>query len=164
MEDSHHPERFMAVQLKDSVGPVSASRAETRVANEASRKLASYLPTKKQFHLQIDGDRRAEPMVIPQSAVKILLNVLREMAKGNAVTIAPIQEELNISQATELLNVSRPRLAKLLDAGEVPSHKVGARRRIRHRDALAYKQRLFDSRLKALEELQDQAQELGMGY
>jgi hypothetical protein len=46
----------------------------------------------------------------------------------------------------------------------LPFHKVGTHRRVRFRDVMAYRERSLAERRAALDELAEQAQELGLGY
>lgn len=103
-------------------------------------------------------------MILPGYAINLLLDILTEMAKGNAITVMPIHAELSTQQAAELLNVSRPHLVGLLEQDKIPFRKVGTHRRILAKDVIAYKQRVDSERLNVLNELTAQAQELGMGY
>ena len=69
----------------------------------------------------------------------MLLGILRMMATGIGIVLTPIHSELTTKQAADILHVSRPYLIKLLDAGDIPYHKVGTHRRIRREDVMAYK-------------------------
>jgi excisionase family DNA binding protein len=146
-------------------GTVTPTPEDKRVAEESSRKLAKLLGTRaKELHLGIRSDEAEETITIPLPAFRLLADILTEMAKGNAVTLIPIHAELTTQQAADLINVSRPFLIKELEKGAIPFRKVGVHRRVRFQDLMAYKQKMDQNRLKALDELAAQAQELGMGY
>ncbi len=72
--------------------------------------------------------------------------------------------EVTPQRAAELLNVSRPLLIGLLDAGELPHRKMGSHRRVRVAELLAFKQRDDDARRAALDALTAEGRALGMGY
>jgi excisionase family DNA binding protein len=142
------------------------TEADTRLAEESSRRLTRLLSKpRRSFRLSVQVDDEAEETVaIPIPALRLLADILTQMAHGNAVTLMPVHAELTTQQAALLLNVSRPFLIRLLEEGRIPFHKVGTHRRIRRDDLLGYKRRVDHDRLKALEELTAEAQEHGMGY
>jgi excisionase family DNA binding protein len=99
---------------------------------------------------------------LPHSILKVLVEVVHEMARGNAVRVMPIHAELTTQQAAELLNVSRPFLVSLLEQGEIKYRKVGTHRRILLEDLIVYKDRRDRERLSALDELAKEDQRLGL--
>ncbi|MGB0206328.1 MAG: helix-turn-helix domain-containing protein [Neptuniibacter sp.] len=126
-------------------------------AQELSRLLAQ-MPKAERAHVRLDG----HDLILPRQALALLRDLLSEMAQGNAVTIVPTHAELTTQEAANILNVSRPYLIKLLEVGEIAHHKVNKHRRIRFDDLMAYKKQQALQSSNALDELAQQAQELGM--
>ncbi|MGQ0643120.1 MAG: helix-turn-helix domain-containing protein [Gemmatimonadaceae bacterium] len=101
---------------------------------------------------------------MPRAAYRLFLEVLAQLANGNAVTIVPIHAELTTQEAAELLNVSRPFLVQLVESGAIPYRKVGTHRRIFAKDLLSYRDRDEVRRRQAARELTQEAEDLGLGY
>jgi excisionase family DNA binding protein len=114
----------------------------------------------KPYLLGPDGER----IELPASALEALKVVIEAMAEGRSITLVPCDKELTSQEAAHMLNVSRPHLIKLLDRGELPSHRVGTHRRIRLEDVLAYRDRRDADREAALGELARLSEELPGGY
>ena len=137
---------------------------EAEEAKITSRALSKYAHNER-LHLKIaSNNSESEDLILPGYAINLLLAMLTEMSKGNAITVMPIHAELSTQETAELLNVSRPHLVNLLEQGNIPFRKVGTHRRILANDVFDYKQRIDEARFKALDDLAAQAQELGMGY
>lgn len=137
---------------------------EVRAAVEGQRTLAAFLSTKSDTQrIQITSDDQATHVVeLPTMALRLLADILAELAHGNAVKIVPVHAELTTQEAADLLNVSRPHLVKLLDDGALPHHKTGKHRRIRFSELMDYKSRREEERRRALEELVDLGQQMGI--
>jgi excisionase family DNA binding protein len=137
---------------------------EIEAAKQSSRMLSKYADADRvQLTLRANNGA-AEDLVLPGQVMQLLLDIVSEMAKGNAISLVPIHHELSTQEAANLLNVSRPHLVSLLEKNELPYRKVGAHRRVLASDVLAYKASLLDKRNKALDELTAMSQKLGMGY
>ena len=139
---------------------------EIAAAVESRRQLAAFLTTKLETQrIEIlDDEQRPHSVQLPASALRLLDEILSELAMGNAVKVVPIHAELTTQEGADLLNVSRPHLVKLLDENVIPHTKVGRHRRVKFADLMDYKQRRTDESRQAMDELAAQAQELGMGY
>lgn len=137
---------------------------ESEQARESSRVLSMYARRRQPLEVELRDNEHHQTIALPAGAVRLLLDVLTQMAEGNAVTLMPMHAELTTQQAADLLNVSRPYLVKLLDSGEIGHRKVGTHRRVLLRDLIVYKQKVDADRNAALEELTHQAEDLRMGY
>jgi len=159
--------KHVATLLSDFPETVTPTPDEAILAQESSRRLAHFVSAKRKKPLQLRLQPEAAPeetVSIPESAFRLLNEILTQMAKGNAVTLIPVHAELTTQQAADILNVSRPFLVEQLEKNVIPYRKVGTHRRILFKDLMQYKEAMDRNRLKALDELAAQAQELGMGY
>ena len=147
-------------------GPFQPTDTDIAAARVAKRALTSLAEQNRQVQVQAveASGGQHETALLPPAAVRLLLDMLGQIADGHAVSIVPVQAELTTQQAADMLNVSRPFLVGLMERGELPFHKTGTHRRVRFRHLLAYKSRLHEARHQALDELAQQGQELGMGY
>lgn len=90
---------------------------------------------------------------LPASVATLLERVVAGLARGDAVSVVPIGQELTSQQAADLLNVSRQYLVRLLDQGAMPFHRVGTHRRVRFEDLMAYKTQRDAQREQKLNDL-----------
>jgi excisionase family DNA binding protein len=135
---------------------------EAALAQEIGRKLAAVLSGRGTVSARFGtASKETETIELPASAVRLLLDILEQMARGNAVTLMPVHAELTTKQAADLLGVSRTHLVQLLDEGKIAHRKVGTQRRIRAEDALKYRRKTERKRHEALDELTAYDQELG---
>ena len=140
---------------------------QTAEQAQAALRALSTLPRKKPartIRVQLEGMSEGVSVTVPREAFELFLEVLGQMANGNAVTIVPVHAELTTQQAADLLNVSRPYLIGLLDSGKIPFRLVGAHRRVKLADLKAFKDADDRERQAALDELTADAQKHGLGY
>jgi excisionase family DNA binding protein len=152
--------------VADFQKPLIPTETDAQLSVQSSRTLAAHLPLQKNVQQLkiVETDGTEQEVTIPAVAFQLLVDILSEMAQGNAVTLMPTHAELTTQEAANLLNVSRPFVVKLIDSGEISCRKVGRHRRILLADLMNYKQQTDHQRMQALDELAAQAQALGMGY
>ena len=142
------------------------SAEEVALAKMSSQELSAIVEAAGQAQrLEVIGnDGKSHQVVIPSSALKLLVEVLTQLGQGNSVNIIPVHAELTTQEAADILNMSRPTFIKLLDNQEIPYTRKGNRRKVAFADVMKYKNTLDRKRLEALDELSALDQELGMGY
>src|SRR6188768_3974862 len=142
------------------------SAKDSEQAQAAVRALSGLLRRKspRTIRVQPEGAKEQNTVTVPTEAFELFLDILAQMANGNAVSIVPVHAELTTQQAADLLNVSRPFLVALLDDGKIPSRKVGSHRQVKAADLVAYQQRDEAERKKVLDELTAEAEKHGLGY
>ncbi|WEF31649.1 helix-turn-helix domain-containing protein [Pseudoduganella chitinolytica] len=140
--------------------------AEVQAAMQGQRVLAAHLATAQPTQaIQIlDSEGQPHQVELPTSALRLLGDVLVELAAGNGVRVVPVHAELTTQDAADLLNVSRPHLVKLLEEGALPFHKAGKHRRVRFADLMQFKAEREEASHHAMKALAEQARELKLGY
>ncbi|OFB77597.1 hypothetical protein AN469_03840 [Pseudomonas aeruginosa] len=86
------------------------------------------------------------------------------IAKGHAVDIQGIPPEVVTREAAALLNLSRLRLLRLLDDGEIASRIIDGRRRVQVADLVTFKQSQAQALSAAMDELTRESERLNLGY
>ncbi len=121
------------------------------------------------------GTVRIEQVELPRPVVYLFIRILDELSQGHAVavhTLADVEEEVSTSKAARILGMSRPTLIDLLEKGLIPYRMVGTHRRVPVVGLLAYKMGMRRGgaapsradKLRALEEMADYTDRLGLGY
>lgn len=142
--------------------PPNALDAE--MARLSGQQLARLAAKNRPVRLLVVTAEQEQPIELPAAAVAMLTDILTSMAAGRSVTLMLENTELTTVQAAEVLNVSHPFLIKLLDEGAIAYRKVGAQRRVRLEEVVAYKTRIDQESELILDQLVADAQEHDMGY
>jgi excisionase family DNA binding protein len=118
-----------------------------------AKSAAESLRASKEFHLTTDGS--------PSIAAKHFVEMLNSMGQGQPITILPLQAELTLQEAAEILYVSESFLTTLLDSGKLAYRKNDEQYRILLKDLLEYKREREYLRQKSLAEMVRLNQEMG---
>lgn len=135
--------------------PPLASEEEREIARAAAKGLALLLESQpltaaRTAHVSIRPGagpgpvpgRWTEPCLrLPVVALELLREVLELAGQGHGVRLISQHAEMTTGEAAEALGVSRPHLVRLLERGDIPFRRVGAHRRVRYGDVLAYRGR-----------------------
>lgn len=146
------------------LAPIRPDDTEVKAADIAMRRVKRYLSThaeERDIRVVVGGDSD-NTLSLPRGAVELLARILAHMAAGRGVSVVPAHAELTTQQAADLLNVSRPYLISLLDAGEIEYRKVGKHRRVRAASLMDYKRSDDHQRREVADELTELNQDMGL--
>ena len=135
--------------------PVAADSAEN-AAFEAIEQIV------RAGEVDLVAPATGQTVSLPEAARAVLSQAAHAFLRGNRVALVPVGTRLTTQQAAELLNVSRPYLVRLVEAGELPFEKVGTHRRLALDDVLRYREERSRRRREALRRLSEDADELGI--
>lgn len=136
----------------EAIGDRLPSDEERRGAEQLRHIIAHTREAGAPLRLARESGETAEITLAPGLS-ELLLDVLRLISAGDAVTLVPVSQRLTTQQAADLLNVSRPYLISLLEQKKIPHTLTGRHRRIEARDVFSYKSRRDAERRAALAEM-----------
>ncbi len=130
------------------------SSGERAAANQLRKIVAAVASDTDQRMKVVDPETgKAAEIILTPGLSALLIEVLRPIGAGDAVTLVPVSQMLTTQQAADILNVSRPYLIGLLERGEMSHELVGRHRRIRAEELFGYKRRRDEKREQALAQL-----------
>jgi len=154
----------MSTDLLDNV----LSSEEAELAKAAQRCIMASLDHSRAHRIALidrDGGADSSPTLeLPPKVLRFFAELLGALAEQKLVTLVPQKHELTTQEAAAFLNVSRPFIIKEIEAGKIAHRKVGRHRRVAFTDLLNYQRASKAASNQALQDLADQAQQLGLGY
>jgi excisionase family DNA binding protein len=135
--------------------PVAAASHEEKAFAEIAEMMRS-------GEVELVDSQTGRSVSLPEAARAVLLQASHAFLRGNRVALIALGSRLTTHQAAELLNVSRPFLIRLLEAGRLPFEMVGTHRRLRLDDVLRYRDERSQSRRETLRKLGREADDLGI--
>lgn len=136
----------------EELGSRLPSASEKAAANQLRQILASHASGDATLRV-LDDDKISTETTLTPGLSRLLMELLRHVGRGDAVTLVPVSQMLTTQQAADILNVSRPFLISLLEKGEIAFDTVGRHRRIKAEDLFAYKRARDEKRGSALSAL-----------
>lgn len=115
------------------------SASERAAANHLRQLIASHATNDAKLRVLDEETKEPTEIVLTPALSGLLMDLLRHIGNGDAVTLVPVSKMLTTQQAADILNVSRPFLISLLEKGEIEFTLTGRHRRIKAEDLFSYK-------------------------
>ena len=144
----------------EELGGRLPSASEKAAANQLRKILAAQAAGDAKLRVLDVNTKQPSDITLTPALSSLLMELLRHIGRGDAVTLVPVSQMLTTQQAADILNVSRPFLVSLLDRGEIKHTLVGRHRRIKADDLFSYKRARDEKRSKALSDLAEMDAEL----
>jgi excisionase family DNA binding protein len=132
-----------------SISSIEPGDVDGEIAGRTARRIRDYLsshPDDDPIEINVETDQ--DVLVVPRAGAVMLAQAMSMLEVGQGVTLVRSDAQLTTQQAADMLNVSRPYLIGLLEAGQIEFTKVGRHRRIPFRALEQYK-RMADQRTRA---------------
>lgn len=108
--------------------------------------------------MKVDSQRDSRRL--PPELTEVLAQVIEAIARGGAVTVSSMPEELTTTVAARELGISRPTLMKMIRNGEIAARRVGTHHRVKTDEVQRVRADRLARQRQAFEELRDLEEEL----
>lgn len=99
---------------------------------------------------------------LPVAALDGIETILKKLAEGKNPEVLSKTEYITTQEAADYLDVSRPFVVRLLEAGKIPYKKVGRHRRLLFSELKKYEERQQETTLEKLKEMTEESQNLNL--
>jgi excisionase family DNA binding protein len=150
--------------MPGTISSIQPGEVDVEQAGRTARRIREYLNSHRDedpLEIHVEGDD-SEVLVVPRAGAALLAQALSAIEDGGGVTLVHSQAQLTTQQAADMLNVSRPYLIGLLEAGQIPFTRVGRHRRVALAEVLEYKRHAEQRARAAADELSELGQEIGL--
>lgn len=103
-----------------------------------------------------------EKLPLPEPVARFLASVIRDLIAGKSVVVIPEDETFTTQAGAEILGVSRQFFVRLLEASEIPFHRVGTHRRVTYKDLMEYRRKRDAVRRQKLDKVFDEIDSAGL--
>ena len=141
----------------------TATRMEPPKDKRALEKLvriAGLTAARRKQPCLVDSEGREIPL--PELLFGLIVMVARDLQAGRSVFVVSGEQAMTPQAAADFLGMSRQFLARLLDDGAMPFHKVGSHRRLLFKDVQKFATTRAQSRRATLEKLRDKLHAAGV--
>ena len=128
--------------------------------DEVRQAAESMLPVVREPLAWMKVDSQRDSRRLPPELTEVLAQVIEAIARGGAVTVSSMPEELTTTVAARELGISRPTLMKMIRNGEISARRVGTHHRVRTDEVQRVRADRLARQRQAFEELRDLEEEL----
>lgn len=107
-------------------------------------------------------DSQGKRMELPQPIFEMLVHVVQQMQQHRAIVMLPEDETYTTQAAANFLGMSRQHFVGLLEANEIPHHRVGSHRRVYFKDLREYQRKRDSARRAGMDNLFKKLKDAGV--
>lgn len=139
----------------------------TTVQDLAKRSLKNFRKLSKRYKNNVESIELAvkedgTAFQLPVSALDGIETILKNLAEGKHSEILSENKYMTTQQAADYLDVSRPFVVRLMEAGKLPFKKVGRHRRVLYSELKRYEESQQQVVLQKLKKLSEESQRLNL--